>query len=317
GSSFTVALGGAADPSSTDLASLTYAFDCGDGAGFRAASAASSVSCTTNDNGVRTVNARVMDKDGGATSYTGTVTVANAAPIITGFSTPAGSTSGAQVSVSFSDVGTADTHSVTFNWGDGQTSTVDAGLTSSATATHTYAVTGFYAVSATVTDDDGGSVSTGTQTLVVYNPAGGTLSGSGFLLGSQGAKTYLSGNISYAAGTTPTGSFTITGNAAANLTASSFDYLVVNGITATLKGSGTLTDGTPVTFLVRGLDNSRQDMRDRGVSVDVQGMPNQDYARMKVWNSVTGAVVFDSQPGAADSATPTEMVRGGTFSIRP
>ncbi len=316
GSSFTVALGGAADPSSTDLASLTYAFDCGDGAGFRAASSASSVSCTTNDNGVRTVNARVMDKDGGATSYTGTVTVANAAPIITGFSTPAGSTTGAQVSVSFSDVGTADTHSVTFNWGDGQTSTVDAGLTSSTAATHTYAATGFYAVSATVTDDDGGSVSTGTQTLVVYNPTGGTLSGSGFLLGANGAKTYLSGNISYTGGTTPTGTFTITGNDAANLTASAFDYLVVNGITATLKGSGTLTDGTPVTFLVRGLDSNRQDMRDRGLSTDLaQGLPNQDYARIKVWNSATGAVVFDSQPGAADSATPTEMVRGGTFGI--
>ena len=79
-----------------------------------------------------------------------------------------------------------------------------------------------------------------------------------------------------------------------------------------------LTDGTPVTFLVRGLDNNRQDMADRGISTNVaQGMPNQDYARIKVWNSSTGTVVFDSQPGAADFAAPTEMVRGGTFGIRP
>jgi DNA/RNA endonuclease G (NUC1) len=318
GSSFTVALYGAADPSPTDLASLTYAFDCGDGAGFRAASSTSSVSCSTSDNGVRTVNARVMDKDGGATSYTGSVTVANAAPVITSFSAPAGTLTAATASVTFSDVGTADTHSVTFSWGDGQTSTVDAGLSGSATATHAYAATGFYTVSATVTDDDGASVSTSTQTLVVYNPTGGTLSGSGFLLGARGAKTYISGNISYAGGTTPTGTFAITGNDAANLTATSFDYLVVNGITATLKGSGTLTNGTPVTFLVRGLDNNRQDMRDRGLSADLaQGLPNQDYARVKVWNSATGAVVYDSQPGSADFATPTEMVRGGTFSIRP
>ena len=318
GSSFTIALGGAADPSSTDLASLTYAFDCGDGAGFRAATSTSSVSCATNDNSVRSVNAKVMDKDGGSTSYTGTVTVTNAAPVITGFSTPNGAISGAHVSVSFSDVGTADTHSVTFNWGDGQTSTVDAGLNASASATHTYAATGFYAVSATVTDDDGASVSTSTQTLVVYNPTGGTLSGSGFLLGGRGTKTYLSGNITYGGGTTPTGTFVITGNDAANLTSTSFDYLVVNGITATLKGVGTLTDGTPVSFLVRGLDNKRQDMVDRGLSTNLaQGLPNQDYARIKVWNLATGAVVYDSQPGAADAATPTEMVRGGSFSIRP
>ena len=318
GSNFTVSLNGAADPSPTDLASLTYAFDCGDGAGFHAASSSSSVSCATNDNGVRTVNARVMDKDGGATSYTGTVTVTNAAPVITGFSTPNGAITGAQVSVSFSDVGTADTHSVTFSWGDGQSSTVDAGLNASASATHTYAATGFYAVSATVTDDDGASVSTGTQTLVVYNPTGGTLSGSGFLLGGRGTKTYLSGSISYGGGTTPTGTFTITGNDAANLTSTSFDYLVVNGITATLKGVGTLTDGTPVTFLVRELDNKRQDMVDRGLPTSLaQGLPNQDYARIKVWNLATGAVVYDSQPGAADAATPTEMVRGGSFSIRP
>nr|MDQ2667489.1 DNA/RNA non-specific endonuclease [Gemmatimonadota bacterium] len=318
GSSFTVALGGAVDPSPTDLASLTYAFDCGDGAGFRAASSTSSVSCPTSDNGVRTVNARVMDKDGGATSYTGTVTVANAAPVISSFSVPPGALTGAQVSVSFSDVGTADTHTVTFSWGDGSTSTVDAGLSGSATATHTYAATGFYAVMATVTDDDGASVSTGTRTLVVFNPSGGTLSGSGFLLGARGTKTYMSGSISYGGGMTPTGTFAITGNDAANLTSSSFDYLVINGLTATLKGSGTLTDGTPVTFLVRGLDNNRQDLRDRGLSTGLaQGLPNQDYARIKVWNLATGAVLFDSQPGAADSATPTEMVRGGSFSIRP
>jgi hypothetical protein len=59
-------------------------------------------------------------------------------------------------------------------------------------------------------------------------------------------------------------------------------------------------------------------MVDRGLSIaGMQGQNNQDYARIKVWNSATGAMIHDSQSGAADFAAPSEMVRGGTFSIRP
>lgn len=71
-----------ADASAADVAAgFTYAFDCG--SGFGAFAAASSTACPTTDNETRTVGARIRDKDGGVTTYTATVTVANVAPTAT------------------------------------------------------------------------------------------------------------------------------------------------------------------------------------------------------------------------------------------
>jgi hypothetical protein len=75
GSPFTISLSGGTDPSAADAASLTYAFDCGDGAGYGPAGTATSRSCPTSDTGTRTVKGKVIDKDGGATEYTATVQV--------------------------------------------------------------------------------------------------------------------------------------------------------------------------------------------------------------------------------------------------
>jgi hypothetical protein len=60
------------------------------------------------------------------------------------------------VSLSFTDPGSADTHTCEFEWGDGsESSVVDAdGL--SCASSHTYAEAGDYQLTATVTDDDGG-----------------------------------------------------------------------------------------------------------------------------------------------------------------
>ena len=303
GGAFTLSLGGASDPSAADLAALTYSFDCGDTLGPRAATSSSSITCTPDDNGTRTVTGRVIDKDGGSTLYTSSVSVSNASPVITGFSTPAGSKTGAQVTVSFSDAGSADTHSVVISWGDGQTTTVNAGLGTSASATHAYASAGWYTVSATVTDDDGASVSTAAQTLVVYDATAGYTTASGYIQGVLiTQKTYFSHDVRYTGGTTPVGTFEIHGTTAANLTSSAFEYLVVQGTTGTFKGAGTLTNGTPVTFIVRGIDNK-------------PGQVNRDKIRIKVWNTATSAVIYDSQPNAADLATPTANVIAGSYNI--
>jgi hypothetical protein len=72
---FTLSLTGATDPSSADAASLQYAFDCGDGAGYGPFGASSTRSCPTSNVGLRTVRGQVRDKDGGVTEYTATVGV--------------------------------------------------------------------------------------------------------------------------------------------------------------------------------------------------------------------------------------------------
>lgn len=83
GSPISLALSDPRDPSSADTsAGFTYAFDCDDGRGWQTGSAASTT-CTTADNGVRTVRAQIRDKDGGLTEYTATSTINNVAPMAT------------------------------------------------------------------------------------------------------------------------------------------------------------------------------------------------------------------------------------------
>ncbi len=81
GSAINLSLTSPSDPSSADTsAGFTYAFDCGDGAGYGAFSSSDSASCPTTDNGTRTVKGKIRDKDGGESEYTASVTIDNVAP---------------------------------------------------------------------------------------------------------------------------------------------------------------------------------------------------------------------------------------------
>ena len=73
---FSLALTSPHDPSTADTsAGFSYAFDCGGGSGFGAIGSSSSASCPTTDVGTRSVRGKIQDRDGGATTYTGTVQV--------------------------------------------------------------------------------------------------------------------------------------------------------------------------------------------------------------------------------------------------
>ena len=73
------------------------------------------------------------------------------------------------VTATFTDPGTADVHTCTINWGDGNTTsgTVSAG---SCTGTHTYADNGSYTVSVTIDDGDGGTDTDSTLHVVANAP---------------------------------------------------------------------------------------------------------------------------------------------------
>src|SRR5262249_31218844 len=84
GAAFTVALGAAFDPSSVDTqAGFSYAFDCGDGNGYGDLSPAPSRSCSADDNGTRTLRAKIQDQNGGVSEYTQALVVNNVAPTAT------------------------------------------------------------------------------------------------------------------------------------------------------------------------------------------------------------------------------------------
>ncbi|MEJ7653896.1 MAG: hypothetical protein WKH64_11470, partial [Chloroflexia bacterium] len=81
GAPFDISLTSPAGPSSTDqTAGFTYAFDCGLGSGYQEPTAENTATCTTADSPSQTISGKILDKNGGATEYTRTVSVTDYAP---------------------------------------------------------------------------------------------------------------------------------------------------------------------------------------------------------------------------------------------
>jgi len=115
------------------------------------------------DDGEYAILVVAADEDGGETSWTGTVSVSNADPVIASIDADVGRAGeSTALAVSASDPGD-DTLSVAWDFGDGSTGEGD-------TAEHTYDAAGSYTVTATVTDEDGGSASASEEISVSAAP---------------------------------------------------------------------------------------------------------------------------------------------------
>jgi uncharacterized repeat protein (TIGR01451 family) len=181
GSNIVFSLTGTSDVSTVDVTSLRYAFDCGDGSGFTAgtyaaASATNSATCSTNDNGTRTVKGKVFDKDGGvSTEQSALVTIDNVAPTATGLTTNSPVDEGSDIVFSVagaSDVSSVDAGSLRYAFDCGDGSGFSAGTYAAASATNSATCStndnGARTVKGKVFDKDGG-VSTVQSSLVTIN----------------------------------------------------------------------------------------------------------------------------------------------------
>jgi len=137
----------------------TIEWDFGDG---NAASATLTPTQGYGDNGGYTVTLTVTDDDLGRGSDALTVTVENVAPTITNLMSDSPSNGEIGLSAAFADKGWLDSHSGTFEFGDGAQDTGEVvqendkpDATGTITATHHYSEEGAYTVRLVVEDDDG------------------------------------------------------------------------------------------------------------------------------------------------------------------
>lgn len=204
--------------------------------------------------------------------------------------------------VTFTDNDKLDTHTASWNWGDGfitaGTVTENNG-TGAVNDSHTYVTPGVYPVMVTVTDNYGNSDTAVYEFVVVYDPNGGFVTGGGWIdspAGAFHADPALSGKATfgfvakYLKGTNvPSGNTDFQFNAAyLTFKSTSYEWLVVAGSKAQYKGAGTINgklapNGEPYKFILTALDG------------------NPDEFRIKIWYEVDGAeyVVYDNGPSQA------------------
>jgi hypothetical protein len=82
-----------------------------------------------------------------------------------------------------------------------------------------------------------------------------------------------------------------------------YDWLVVAGGKAQYKGSGTVNRAGDYGFILTAVDGQ------------IVGNDKPDLFRLKVWEKATGAIVYDNQMNAEETADPTTAIAGGSIVI--
>jgi hypothetical protein len=270
------------------------------------------------DNGVRTVTVTVTDSHATTATDTATVTVNNVAPTITSITGPTAAVtkgSPATVKTTFTDPGSADTHTVRYAWGDGTTtagSVTESHGSGGTSASHVYAVADVYAVTVTVTDDDLGASSATFQSVVVNDPKLRSAGVGGFAspAGANPSKPTQTGGATLTFTTSTTALGRPSGTA-------QFNYLT-GLMTFTSTGcTALITTVNRVQAVFSGLLNGRSGytLTLSAIDGDRRVPKSPDFVRVKITKNATGAVVYDSQPGAPVNALPTTRWALGQIAI--
>jgi hypothetical protein len=251
------------------------------------------------------------------------VTVSNVAPVLTITSPSAGAlyavNTAVNLSGSFSDQGTNDTHTCSIDWDDGagaQTGTVsETAGSGTCTGSTSFASAGVYNLVVTVTDDDGDS-DTETVMVVVYDPSAGFVTGGGWIDSPSGAYTPedptdldITGKANFGfvskyqkGATVPTGQTEFQFHAGnLNFHSSNYQWLVVAGAKAQFKGIGTVNSVSGYGFLLTATDGQ------------ISGGGGVDKFRIKIWDTTSDTVIYDNVPGTSediDAANPQPIANG-------
>jgi len=272
---------------------------------------------TCTDNGSYVVTLTVSDGINDPVSSNANVTVTNVAPEIDGLAAPADpvaiDSQPVSVEVTFGDPGLADTYVVGWDWGDGSIGT-QQDANSPVSQDHTYAQPGVYKVTVTVTDDDGGTDTASYEFIVIYDPDGGFVTGSGWIDSPAGAyspnpalegKAHFGFVSRYQKGATvPTGNTAFQFQVAdLRFQSDTYEWLVVAGSKAQFKGLGTVNGNGNYGFLLTAVD------------AELSSGADVDRFRIKIWDVATDQVIYDNQLGDDDAVDPATEIGGGSIVI--
>jgi hypothetical protein len=207
-------------------------------------------------------------------------------------------------------------HTATIAWGDGTTSAgavTESGGAGSVQGSHVYASAGVYPITIAISNTTGGETASQTfQYVVVYDPYGGFVTGSGQIESPAGAipsKPLVTGKAKIGVGaryskkaSVPTGTTDLSlsvGSFSFNFNSTSYEWLVVSGARAQYQGRGKVDGAGDYGFLL----------------TVVAGKP--DRLRLKIWNRNGGAIVYDNQMNAANDADLTTALTGGSIAVHP
>jgi len=220
----------------------------------------------------------------------------------------------------FTDPDDGDTHTATWDWGDGTTSggTVDQ-TNDIVTGFHEYAIPGVYTVTLTVIDSfEESDTATWSQFIVIYDPSAGFVTGGGWINSPEGAyfaDPDLNGKANFGfvakykkGSTVPIGNTVFQFQLGdLNFHSDTYQWLVIAGARAKFKGSGTINGEGSYKFMLTAVD---------GELVNNGGV---DKFRLKIWveDEATGEeiIIYDNMLGAEDDAELNENTEIGGGSI--
>ena len=224
------------------------------------------------------------------------------------------------VSATFVDSDVADTHVAQWTWGSGASTAAtvtENGGTGTVAGSYSYSSAGIYKVMLKVTDNTGRSAQV-SQDIVVYDPAGGFVTGGGWIQSPPGAYRIdmsLSGRATFAfVSKYEKGANVPSGNtqfrfvsAKFSFNSTSYDWLVVAGTRAQYKGTGSLNGVGGYKFILTAIDGDKVGQSDR--------------FRIKIFHvdpdSGQDVVDYDNQTTGGTEGTLNEgtLVNGGSIVV--
>lgn len=299
GSSITLTAAGA-DP---EFGPLTYAWDLDNDGSFE--TPGQDVSFAGIDGPASlTVAVQVTDNGGLSAVATSTITVNDIAPTlgpITAPLDPQAVYTPVTVSADFTDPGVLDTHRVFIDWGDGSAgdgTVSELNGSGAASGTHAYAAPGFYAISMIVTDKDGAASNTATyEYVIVYDPNGGFVTGGGWINSPAGefsieGKAAFELSAKYKKGASLPGGEFVFQVKGFNFASTAYEWLVVAGKTAFLKGAGTVNSEGTYSFMLTVVDD------------------DPDTFQLKIWQNTDAGEIILYDNGSA------QPLGGGNISVK-